>query len=176
MTYAGLELRKHVDSRQSGIYIATNLFCLTDGLWVLCSSSMDSTVHQGPAIICAENVSLLHLLHSVPTPPARNVLVTPKTCVQGYALSLAEERRLVESLAFLANDSDDVNHIPALCIQQDPATSTTNLLLAVNCAQWRAGIQSLRRLKNGFESIFLVLAYSGQGELMLSIEFVTLML
>lgn len=137
---------------------------------------MEPTVKQGPAIACAENVSLLHLLHSVPALPARNVLETPKTCAQDYVLSLAEECRLADSLAFLANDSDDVNHIPALCIQQDPGTSTTNLLLAVNCAQWRAGIQSLRRLKNGFESIFLVLAYSGQGELMLSIEFVTLML
>lgn len=82
---------------------------------------MENTVNHGSAIVCAENISFLYLLHSVPTLPVRNALETPKTCAQGYVLSLAEKCRLVESLAFLANDSDDVNHIPALCIQQDPA-------------------------------------------------------
>jgi hypothetical protein len=125
---------------------------------------METTVNHSSAIDCAENISFLYLLHSVPTLPFRNALEKLKTCAQGYALSLAEECRLLESLAFLANDSDDVNHIPALCIQQDPGTSSVNVLLAVNCAQWQAGAQSLQRLKFGFESIFMVLADGGQGE------------
>jgi hypothetical protein len=125
---------------------------------------METTVNHGSAIVCAENISFLYLLHSVPTLPVRNALETLKTCAQGYVLSLAEECRLVESLAFLANDSDDVNHIPALCIQQDPASSSVTVLLAVNCDRWQAGAQSLQRLKSGFESIFRVLADGGQGE------------
>ena len=125
---------------------------------------METTVNHESAILCAENISFLYLLHTVPTLPVRNPLETPKTCARGYVLSLEEECRLVESLAFLANDSDDVNHIPALCIQQNPATSSVNILMAVNCARWQAGAQSLQRLKSGFESIFMVLANGGPGE------------
>jgi hypothetical protein len=64
----------------------------------------------------------------------------------------------VELLAFLANDSDDVNHIPAFCVEKDLVTSSVNVLLAVNCARWQAGVQSLDRLRTGFERIFLLLA------------------
>ena len=124
-------------------------------------------------IVCAENISLLFLLHSVPTLPSRNTLKTQKNCAQGYALSLEEEHRLVESLAFLANDSDDPNHIPALCVEQHPTTSSSNVILAVNCAVWQNGVQSLRRLKEGFENIFVLLANVGQRELRLFIIFLT---
>lgn len=96
-----------------------------------------------------------------------------KKCAQAYVLLLTEEYQLADSLAFLANDSDDINHIPAFCIQQGLVTSLTNVLLAVNCAQWQAGSQSLRRLRTGFERILFVLSDSVQGELKLSIVFVT---
>jgi hypothetical protein len=77
----------------------------------------------------------------------------------------------VESLAFLANDSDDVNHIPALCIEQHPTTSSLNVLLAVNCKAWQSGSQPLRRLKEGFDKLFVLLRNSGQRESRLEIPF-----
>jgi hypothetical protein len=114
--------------------------------------------NHDPAIICAENISFLFLLHSVPTLPSLNTIEARQTCARSGAMSFEEESRLVESLAFLANDSDDVNHIPALCVEQDLAASSANVLLAVNCARWQAGVRSLERLRIGFESIFLLLA------------------
>jgi hypothetical protein len=126
---------------------------------------MEPTGYHDSARICAENISLLYLLHSVPTPPFRNTLETKNNHVRGYALSHEEERRTVESLAFLANDCDDVNHIPALCIEQNSTVSSLRVLLAVNSIRWQNGAHSLRRLKEGFHSIFVLLTNSGQREL-----------
>jgi hypothetical protein len=129
---------------------------------------MVSTASHKLAIICAENIASLFLLHSVPYLPSRNTLKTPKNSAQGYVLSLEDERKLAESLAFLANDSDDVNHIPALCIEQHPTTSSLNVLLAVNRTSCQNGDQSLKRLKEGFDNVFLSLADSLHRRLRLS--------
>jgi hypothetical protein len=74
-----------------------------------------------------------------------------------YALSVEEERKLTESLAFLANDSDDVNHIPAVCVEQVSGTPSLDVLLAVNRAAWQSGVPSLRRLEQGFRNVFSLL-------------------
>jgi hypothetical protein len=46
-------------------------------------------------------------------------------------------QRLVEALAFLSNDSEDVNHIPALCVQENQESSFLSVLTAVNQTDWR---------------------------------------
>jgi len=125
---------------------------------------MAPKINTNPSIVCAEDISLLSLLHSVPTPPSRNPLEVRPHHKQGYTLSLNEERQLVEALAFLANDQEDTNHIPALCVQEKPKLSSLNILLAVNRTGWQDGDQNLRRLIQGFNKIFALLADSEQGE------------
>jgi len=88
-----------------------------------------------------------------------------KPFAQGYALSLRNELRLAEALGFLANDSDDVNHIPALCIEENPASASLHVLLAVNSIDGKSGRQSLQRLKSGFDSIFASLEDCTQSRL-----------
>jgi hypothetical protein len=116
------------------------------------------------SITCAENISFLYLLHSVPKQPFHNALEAQEHGTEGYALSIEEERRLVEALAFLANDSDDNNHIPALCVELCPASSSLNVWLAVNRLSWQSGSQSLRRLKDGFDLVFAALGDIGNGQ------------
>lgn len=115
---------------------------------------IDNTISAG---VCAEYISLLFLLHSVPSQPSHVEIETQGTRVQGYVLSLEEENRLAESIAFLANDCDDVDHIPAVCVEQGSTNASLNILLAVNCLSGQSGLQSLQRLKNGFDEIFHIL-------------------
>lgn len=106
-----------------------------------------------PAILCAESIALLYHLHPVPSLPQRNTFETPKYCTQGYALSLEEEMRVADSLAYLCNDSEDVNHIPALCVEQHPTTSTLNVLLAANSGNGQDQRSSLQRIQVGLQNI-----------------------
>ncbi|KAL5116060.1 hypothetical protein ACEQ8H_006072 [Pleosporales sp. CAS-2024a] len=127
---------------------------------------MESTASQEPAIICAENVALLSVLHSVPNQPLRNAFNTSKQHTKDYILSFQDELTLTESLAYLANDADNVNHIPAVCIEQHAETSSLNILLAVNRLNEQSGKHSLQRLKKGFEEVFATLAnvaHRGRG-------------
>jgi len=117
------------------------------------------------SIVCAERISLLYLLHPVPTFPSRTLVDRQSHLEQGYTLSLAEERRLVETLAFLSNDREDANHIPALCIQQNSQTSSFEVLLAVNRLDGHDGDQHIERLKTGYENIFAQLAGNKTGAL-----------
>jgi hypothetical protein len=54
----------------------------------------------------------------------------------GFYLAVSLQR-LVEALAFLSNDSEDVNHIPALCVQENQESSFLSVLTAVNQTDWR---------------------------------------
>jgi hypothetical protein len=116
-----------------------------------------------PGVVCAENISLLFLLHPVPTLPSRNVVADFPHREQGYVLSFVQESRLVAALAFLANVKEDVNHIPALCIQQSTKSPSVSVLLAVNRSNWEAGGRACESLKEEFERIFALLAQSQQG-------------
>jgi hypothetical protein len=109
-------------------------------------------------VTCAEGISLLYLLHSVPARPSRKHLTDHDGLAQGYILSLSDENRLVEAFAFLSNIDHDVNRIPAVCIQQVPEASSLNVLLAVNQLKWGEGSQFLQQLREGFEPIFALLA------------------
>jgi len=125
---------------------------------------MAPKINTNTSIVCAEDISLLSLLHSVPTPPSRNLLEVQPHHKQGYTLSLNEERQLVDALAFLANDQEDTNHIPALCVQEKLKPPSLNILLAVNRTGWQDGDQNLRRLIEGFDVISALLANREQGE------------
>ncbi|KAF1939278.1 hypothetical protein EJ02DRAFT_408919, partial [Clathrospora elynae] len=117
-----------------------------------------------PSIACAENISLLYLLHPVPTLPSRNPVDRLPLRKQGYGLCIDKERSLVSVLAFLSNAHDDANYVPALCVQEEPATLTLNVFLAVNKSTKNDGSQILLELKRGFDGIFATLAQISEEE------------
>jgi hypothetical protein len=106
---------------------------------------------------------LLYLLHQVPAPPSRNLLTDYGIYAQGYNLSLNDELKLVETLAFLSNIEYNVDRIPAICIHQIPESCSLNVLLAVNRTGAGDGDQYLERLKEGFEPIFALLTKPRHG-------------
>lgn len=110
-----------------------------------------------PVIACAENVALLHLLHSIPIPPASNPPHPLPVRQKTYALPFEKERSLTGTLAFLSSVKDDPNHITAVCVQEGPNSAFLNVLLAVNKARQGDGHQVLQNLRQGFEKIFTVL-------------------
>jgi hypothetical protein len=91
---------------------------------------------QAPAITCAENVALLSLLHSVPSLPSSNQMNGLQISQRRYTLPFDRERSLVGTLAFLANTKDDPDHIPAVCVEEDPDSVSLNVLFAVNKSNW----------------------------------------
>jgi hypothetical protein len=123
---------------------------------------MASTRSCLPAVICAENISLLYLLHSVPIQPSSNETNQPLR-EHGYTLSFTRERSLVSTLAFLSYTKDDTNHIPALCIQENPRSASMSVILAVNRKTYEDGSQALRDLRQKFEKLFAILSETVEG-------------
>jgi hypothetical protein len=124
---------------------------------------MASTHSCLPAVICAENISLLYLLHSVPIQPSSNETNQPLVREHGYTLSFTRERSLVSTLAFLSYTKDDINHIPALCIQENPRSGSMSVILAVNRKTYEGGSQALRDLRQKFERLFAILSETVEG-------------
>ncbi|KAI0897286.1 hypothetical protein F4806DRAFT_507802 [Annulohypoxylon nitens] len=120
-------------------------------------SDMAITASHDPAIICAERIAALHFLHHVPVDPSSNPVTTVQSRSVGYTLPFEKERDLASTLAFLALFKDDNNHIPAICIEEDPDAAYINVLLAVNKLRYDSGQQMLADLKNSFDEIFSLL-------------------
>ncbi|KAL7621539.1 hypothetical protein AAE478_008864 [Parahypoxylon ruwenzoriense] len=116
-----------------------------------------------PAIVYAENIAVLHLLHPIPIQPSSNPVTSSHYRSTGYTLSFEKERSLAGTLAFLASTRDDKDHIPAVCIEEDRSEVHLNVLLAVNKAWSNDGNQVLEELKRGFERIFSPLAQISDG-------------
>jgi hypothetical protein len=125
---------------------------------------MISKKTSSAAATCAENISLLYLLHSVPAPPSHNLVDHTPLPQTGYNLSLQRERHLTSTLAFLSNLKDGPDHIPAVCVEEDADSMTLNVLLAVNKARPGDGERVLQDLKLGFERIFVLLSQTPDGE------------
>lgn len=117
------------------------------------------------SLATASAIAILSILHSVPAPPSANPCpqtqskTSPKS---NYSLSLDRERDLVDTLAFLANTEDDPNHIPAVCIEENPSGLT--VLVTVNKKTWDDGTDILGRIEDGFENIFRLLQGVNKGE------------
>ncbi|KAE8440473.1 hypothetical protein EG329_007439 [Mollisiaceae sp. DMI_Dod_QoI] len=119
---------------------------------------MTPSTLASPAVICAENIALLYLLHSVPDPPSRNPIDCLPVRPNDYTLSLLRERSLAGTLALLSNLKDGPEHIPAVGIQEDPKSVYLNVLVAVNKARPSDGNEVLQTLKLGFGKIFDLLS------------------
>ncbi|KAI2464087.1 hypothetical protein F4781DRAFT_414184 [Annulohypoxylon bovei var. microspora] len=118
---------------------------------------MAKTTSRDPAIICAERIAALHFLHHVPVEPSSNPVTKVQSRSAGYTLPFEKERDLAGTLAFLAYHKVDVNHIPALCIEEGPDATYINVLLAINKFEYDEGRQILEELKNWFDEIFSLL-------------------
>ncbi|KAH8759990.1 hypothetical protein F5883DRAFT_606458 [Diaporthe sp. PMI_573] len=104
-------------------------------------------------ITCAENISLLFLLHPTPSPPIRIPVNAEPLLKAGYSLPFEKERSLTSTLAFLCSIRDDPNRIPAVCIEEDPDSAGLVIVIAINKASWadgllRGAIQSLDNAKS----------------------------
>ncbi|KAH9873149.1 hypothetical protein J1614_005547 [Plenodomus biglobosus] len=113
------------------------------------------------AISCAEDIALLYLLHSVPTPPSSNAINDLLKHEDDYTLPLAREQGLASTLAFLANTKVDTNHIPALCLKE--TSGSIHVLMAVNKTTGADGYLNLLDLQRNFDELFAVLSEVSAG-------------
>ncbi|EPE06617.1 hypothetical protein F503_02745 [Ophiostoma piceae UAMH 11346] len=122
-----------------------------------------------PSVVCAENVAVLSVLHTVPVPLSTNVIdssLVEKGNASSYSLSIEQERHLVGALSFLAGVSDNPNDVAAVCIQEIGNTSTTKslqLLIAVNKATANDNNSVVQELKRGYTGVLSLLAEIGTG-------------
>ncbi|KAF2850021.1 hypothetical protein T440DRAFT_112881 [Plenodomus tracheiphilus IPT5] len=114
-----------------------------------------------PALSCAESIALLHLIHSVPTPPSSNAVNHLLQTQDNYTLPFLKEQDLVSTLAFLANTKVDTNHIPALCVKETSAS--IHVLIAVNKTSKEDGNSNLQELKRDFDRLFGILSEVSYG-------------
>ncbi|EED12783.1 hypothetical protein TSTA_053010 [Talaromyces stipitatus ATCC 10500] len=75
-----------------------------------------------------------------------------------------KERSLAGTLAFIWSIRDDTDHIPAVCVVEEPNSNCMGILLAVNRVGFNDGTNILRDLKQGFDKIFHILAGRLDGE------------
>lgn len=114
-------------------------------------------------IVCAENVSLLHLLHKVPEQPSANTLPDAEDGPGRYTLPLAKERVLASSLAFLSSISDDFSRITAVCLQEVQNDGTLEVLVAINKQEVESGSGTLGMICSNFAKLFERLSRVGEG-------------
>lgn len=109
-------------------------------------------------IACAENIAISHLLRSTPAPPSRNEAEFLSALKRRSTLPFDTERKLVGTLAFVAYRKDDVEHIPALCLEEDIVSGCLKVIFAVNKVSYNDGENAICRIQQGLEHIFAILA------------------
>jgi hypothetical protein len=127
------------------------------------SLSFMAKITQAPTTVCAEYIALSYFFYHVPAPVARNTINQSSIEQKDYALPFVKERELTEVVAFLAKTKDGSDHIPAVCIEQNPPGTSLNVILAINKSTYDDGDDTLQKLKRSFEEIFHVLHDSQYG-------------
>lgn len=117
---------------------------------------------SNPAIKCAEDIAIALLFHNVPAPPSSNSM--HRISEGQYVLSLDQERKLAGTLAFLAHNREGAEYVPAVCIGEDSATGSLNVIFAVNKANYSDGNNVLRSIQKSFDEIFALLARVSTGK------------
>lgn len=111
-----------------------------------------------PIVVCAESIAISYLLRSIPTPPSRNHAEFLSALKRRSTLPFDTERKLVGTLAFIAYRKDDVEHIPALCLEEDPVSGCLKVIFAVNRVSYNDGEDAICCIQQGLEHIFTILA------------------
>lgn len=120
-------------------------------------------ITKAPTTVCAEHIALSCFFYQVPAPVVRNAINQSSIEQKDYVLPFVKERELTEVLAFLAKTKDGWDHIPAVCIEQNPSGTILNVILAINKSTHADGDDTLQKLKRSFEEIFHVLHDSQYG-------------
>ena len=106
-------------------------------------------------INCAEDVSLLYLLHCIPEKPRSNPSrFQPNSQSPIYTLPFDKERSFTGILAFISSIRDDKQHIPAICVGESCDSSHLRIFLAVNKAGSNDGNSVLNDIHHGLSKIF----------------------
>ena len=113
---------------------------------------------SNPIIVCAENIVISYLLRSIPLPPSRNHAEFLSGLKRRTPLPFDTERKLVGTLAFIAYMKDDVEHIPAICLEDDPVSGCLKVIFAVNKVSYNDGQDAICHIQQGLEHIFAILA------------------
>ncbi|KAH7184574.1 uncharacterized protein B0J16DRAFT_319377 [Fusarium flagelliforme] len=120
---------------------------------------------MNPTILCAENICLLFLLHSVPSVPKATPLGGDQISEAGYSLPFEKERALASTLAFLSSIREDPNRIPALCIESASASCSLRVHIAVNKSNFLDGNIHLLEMDRALRKILAPLSnYSNAND------------
>ncbi|EGU72437.1 hypothetical protein FOXB_17053 [Fusarium oxysporum f. sp. conglutinans Fo5176] len=111
-----------------------------------------------PHILCTENISLLYLLHSVPSAPKTTSIYSDQIRETGYNLPFEKERGLASTLAFLSSIQDDPNRIPALCIESTPDNQALKVHIAVNKSSYNDSNVHLMEMTHALNKILASLS------------------
>ncbi|XWW94168.1 hypothetical protein V2A60_002110 [Cordyceps javanica] len=115
-------------------------------------------------VACAENISLLRLLHEIPEPPSANIAPTAAQHASSYTLPFATERSLVGALAFLSSITGDSHCVTAVCVQEHPGDDhRLEAHVAINKKTHKENNATLDTICRGFNQIFARLAGPGDG-------------
>ncbi|RAL06558.1 nucleic acid/nucleotide deaminase domain-containing protein [Aspergillus homomorphus CBS 101889] len=109
-------------------------------------------------IVCAENIAIASLFHSIPHPPLSNPQIQVPPSDDRHTLSLDHERQIASTLAFLAHTRNDAEYIPAVCIEEDSKSDALNVVLAINKVTALDGNDVLHEVQRGFDALFALLA------------------
>src|SRR3569833_172746 len=104
-----------------------------------------------PAIECAENIALLSLLTSAPKSATANSShqIECASDASGRRLSLAEERQLTRTQAFLSGTSGDPDHVTAVAEEEDVTSRQLKVILAINKSNRLAATSSMEQIRGG---------------------------
>ncbi|OIW34440.1 hypothetical protein CONLIGDRAFT_709775 [Coniochaeta ligniaria NRRL 30616] len=111
----------------------------------------------------AENVAVLHLLCPFPSESSSNPLPSSAGQDSGRHLSPERERCLSSGLAFLAEISDDPNHVVAVATEERPRTQGLAVIVSINRENAASAQGTLERIRGGLQGIFSVLARVEHG-------------
>lgn len=114
-------------------------------------------------VACAENISLLHLLHEIPEPPSVNTAPVAFSDAASYSLPFATERSLAGVLAFLSSITDNPNFITAVCVQEGREGADLKVHVAINKKNDKDNNATLETICDGFNRIFLRLSSAMHG-------------
>jgi hypothetical protein len=118
---------------------------------------------MNPTVLCAENISLLFLLHSVPSVPKATPLGGDQIGEAGYSLPFEKERGLASTLAFLSCIREDPNRIPALCIESVSGSCSLKVHIAVNKSSFLDGNIDLLEMDRALRKILAPLSNYSNG-------------
>lgn len=119
----------------------------------------------------AENIFLLERITKMPENGHNNPIAAQfhRCQLTERSLTLEQEQSVVSALSFLSSYTDDANKVSALCIEEDPGSSSLIVSTATNSGQ-------MEKLKDGLEGITVLLmneARDGMLPVIMTLESLT---